>query len=98
MVPPAGVAPGAAPGDGAGTAFATLRQPSSLMRNRTLSTDCVSSKAWASTPVGAPSWWLGAVSSGDSAGRTVGCTGSALGAPSAVQLEDCACAMPANVN
>jgi hypothetical protein len=63
-----------------------------------LSTDCVSSKAWASTPVGAPSWWLGAVSSGESAGRTVGCTGSARGAPSAVQLEDCACAMPANVN
>src|SRR6478736_839176 len=103
MVPPAGAAPGAAvvpgaaPGDAAGAVEATLLQPSSLSRNSTLSTDCVSSNAWASTPVGAPSWWLGAVSSGANAGSTVGCTGN-VGAPSAEQLEDCACAMPANAN
>ena len=65
-------AAGAAPGDAAGVAFAMLRQPSTFMRNRTLSTDCDSSKACASTPVGAPSWWRGTTSSGDSAGSMVG--------------------------
>src|SRR4249919_4388929 len=102
IVPPAGAAPGAAagtaPGDGAGSALATLRQPSSLRRNSTLSIACVSSNTCASTPVGAPSWWLGAVSSGARAGSTVGFTGNALGVPSIAQLVDCACATPANIN
>src|SRR6188472_3565787 len=87
------------PGEAPGAALATLRQPSSLRRKSTLSTDWDSSKACASTPVGAPSWWLGTVSSGDSAGRTVGCTAMARGAVAIEQVAgDCACATPARHN
>ena len=57
---------------GAGSALATLRQPSMRRRNRTRSTDWASSNACeASTPEGAPSCVAVAVNSGATGAITV---------------------------